>query len=209
MPRQVDHDLRRHQIAEAVWRLAGRGGLEQVTLRLVAAEAGVSARLLQYYFGTREQLLLGALEILNNDAEQQAKERMAALGEAPGMRAIVRGVLHEMLPLDEERRNRHVVYAAYFIRFLTEPALVAVARDSPPALANLVADLIIEGQRLGQVRDDADPAAEAAFLLAGTEGLQTRVLLAQLSAERAVELIDMQLDRVFISKSRATRDPGA
>ncbi|MBP2191420.1 AcrR family transcriptional regulator [Nocardia goodfellowii] len=200
--------MRRHQIAEAVWRLAGRGGLEQVTLRLVAAEAGVSARLLQYYFGTREQLLLGALEILNNDAEQQAKERMAALGEAPGMRAIVRGVLHEMLPLDEERRNRHVVYAAYFIRFLTEPALVAVARDSPPALANLVADLIIEGQRLGQVRDDTDPAAEAAFLLAGTEGLQTRVLLAQLSAERAVELIDRQLDRIFISKSRATGDPG-
>jgi hypothetical protein len=39
MPRQVDHDLRRRQIAEAVWRLAARGGLENVTLRQVAAEA--------------------------------------------------------------------------------------------------------------------------------------------------------------------------
>lgn len=206
MPRQVDHDLRRHQIAEAVWRLAGRGGLEQVTLRLVAAEAGVSARLLQYYFGTRDQLLLGALEILNNEAEQQAKQRMVALGESPGMRAVVRGVLHEMLPLDEERRNRHIVYAAYFIRFLTEPALTSVARDAPPALADLVAELIVEGQRLGQVRNEADPTDEAMFLLAGTEGLQTRVLLEQLSAERAVALIDMQLDRIFISDTRAEAD---
>ncbi|NKY53258.1 TetR/AcrR family transcriptional regulator [Nocardia vermiculata] len=206
MPRQVDHDLRRHQIAEAVWRLAGRGGLEQVTLRLVAAEAGVSARLLQYYFGTRDQLLLGALEILNNEAEQQAKQRMAALGESPGMRAVVRGVLHEMLPLDEERRNRHIVYAAYFIRFLTEPTLTSVARDAPPALADLVAELITEGQRLGQVRNEADPTDEAMFLLAGTEGLQTRVLLEQLSTERAVALIDMQLDRIFINDTRAEAD---
>lgn len=35
-------------------------GLERVTMRQVAAEAGVSTRLLQYYFGTREALLAGA-----------------------------------------------------------------------------------------------------------------------------------------------------
>lgn len=197
MPRQVDHAVRRRQIAEAVWRLAISGGLEQVTLRQVAAEAGVSARLLQYYFGTRDQLLLGALEILNADAEQQARDRLALLGEDPGLRAIVRGVLLEMLPLDEERRRRHVVYAAYFVRFLTEPALAAVAHAAPPALADLVADLLTRGQELHEVSRQIDAGSEAIFLTAGAEGLQTRLLLGQLTPDRAVTLIDIQLDRLF------------
>ncbi|MFI7636190.1 TetR/AcrR family transcriptional regulator [Nonomuraea sp. NPDC049400] len=202
MPRQVDHDQRRRQIAEAVWRLAIRGGLEDVTLRQVAAEAGVSARLLQYYFGTRDQLLLGALEILNDDAEQRARERLATLGEAPGMHALVRGVLLELLPLDEERRNRHLVYAAYFVPFLTDPVLVKVARDAPHAMENLVAGLIAQGQELGEVPHDLDAAAEAAFLVAGADGIQTTVLLGKRTPEEAVALIDHQLVRIFAVTTR-------
>jgi AcrR family transcriptional regulator len=197
MPRQVDQDQRRRQIAEAVWRMAARGGLEDVTLRQVAAEAGVSARLLQYYFGTRDELLLGALKILNDDAEQQARERLAMLGDAPGMHAIVRGVLLELLPLDEERRNRHLVYAAYFVRFLTDPALAKVAHEAPRALENLVAGLLVQGQAFGQVPLNINTEAEAAFLVAGAEGMQSSVLLKQRSAEDAVAMIDHQLARIF------------
>ncbi|GAA0984554.1 TetR family transcriptional regulator C-terminal domain-containing protein [Nocardiopsis tropica] len=197
MPRQVDHDLRRHQIAQAVWRLATRGGLEHVTLRQVAAEAEVSARLLQYYFGTRDRLLLGALEILNDDAEQRAGQRLAELGEAPGMRALVRGVLWELLPLDEERRTRHLVYAAYFIPFVTDPALAAAARDAPRALEDLVSGLLDQGRQSGEVPPEVDTEAESAFLVAGAIGLQTSVLLGQHSPEQAVELIEHRLDGVF------------
>jgi len=197
MPRNVDHDARRRQIAEAVWRLAATGGLEDVTLRQVATEAGVSARLLQYYFGTRDQLLLGALEILNADAEQRARERMAALGDAPTMHAVVRGVLLELLPLDEERRSRHLVYVAYFVRFLADPALAALVRETPPALERLVADLLGHGRELGEVPAHVDTAAEAAFLVAGAEGLQASALLGQHTLDRAVALVDHQLNRIF------------
>ena len=197
MPRQVDHDERRRQIAEAVWRLAMRGGLEQVTLRQVATEADVSARLLQYYFGTRDQVLLGALEVLNADAERQAKRRMDELGESPTIRTVVRGVLLEMLPLDQERRDRHTVYAAYFVRFLTEPALASVAEAATSGLADLVTDLIAAARAAGQVVEGVEPAVEGAFLTAGAEGLQTRMLLSQLSSDDAIAIIDRQLDRVF------------
>ncbi|WP_433271150.1 TetR/AcrR family transcriptional regulator [Actinosynnema sp. CS-041913] len=195
----MDHDLRRRHIAQAVWRLATRGGLEQVTLRQVATEAGVSARLLQYYFGTRGQLLLGALEILNTEAERRARERLTTSGEPPGTRTVVRGVLLELLPLDEERRNRHLVYAAYFVRFLTDPDLAEAAQNEPDALENLVAGLLTRGQQLSEVVQHIDPAAEAAFLVAGAEGLQAGVLLGQHTPERAVALIDHQLDRIFTS----------
>ncbi|MER5321854.1 TetR/AcrR family transcriptional regulator [Streptosporangium roseum] len=176
--------------------------MEDVTLRQVATEAGVSARLLQYYFGTRDELLLGALEILNDDAGQRARERLAMLGGAPGMHAVVRGVLLELLPLDAERRNRHLVYAAYFVRFLADPALAKVARAAPPALESLVAGLIAQGQELGQVSRDVDAAAEAAFLVAGADGIQAAVLLGQRTPEEAVALIDHQLARVFTATVR-------
>jgi AcrR family transcriptional regulator len=197
MPRNADHDLRRRQIAEAVWRLAATGGLEDVTLRQVATEAGVSARLLQYYFGTRNQLLLGALQILNTDAEQRAGERMAHLGDTPTMRQLVRGVLLELLPLDEERRNRHLVYLAYFVRFLADPDLAAMVRETPPALEKLVADLLGYGRDLGEVPSHIDTAAEAAFLVAGAEGLQASALLHQHTNDQAIALIDHQLNRIF------------
>lgn len=188
--------LRRHQIAEAVWRLAGRGGLESVTLRQVAAEADVPVRLLQYHFGTRQQLLVGALQILNTEAEEQAQDRLAAL-ENPTTRALVRGIVLELLPLDEERRTRHLIYAAYFNKMLTDPELQPFARDAEPALANLIASLLLQAQQDGSGPAALDPGREAALLVAIGEGLQGQVLLEQISPAHAVSLIDHQLDRIL------------
>ncbi|MEV6873402.1 TetR family transcriptional regulator C-terminal domain-containing protein [Amycolatopsis sp. NPDC051128] len=209
MARPADHEQRRRQIAEAVWRLAARHGLESVTLRQVATEAGVSMRLVQYYFGTRSGLLLSALELLNADAERTGQERIAALGTDPGPRALLRGLLLELLPLDEQRRLRHVVYAAYFVRFLTDPDLTGVAAAAPPALEELAAMLIDEGKRRGDVDPAIDNRAEAELLLAAASGLQGGVLLNQISPERAVTLIDHQLDRVFTDEDPPQRTPQA
>ena len=51
-------DVRRRQITDAVCRITVKGGLAAATFREVAAEAGVSVRLVQYYFGTKDELLL-------------------------------------------------------------------------------------------------------------------------------------------------------
>ncbi|MBF6290125.1 TetR family transcriptional regulator [Nocardia cyriacigeorgica] len=48
MPRTVDHVQRRAQLADAVVAVAAREGLHAVTIRAVAAEAGVSLRFVQY-----------------------------------------------------------------------------------------------------------------------------------------------------------------
>ena len=198
MPRQADHLARRRQIAEAVWRLAGRGGLEDVTLRQVANEAGLSARLLQYYFGTRDELLLGALEILNADAQQRAHERITALGPAPSLREVVRGVLMELLPLDADRRAQHLVHAAYFLRFLTDPSLREAIQNAAPALEALVAGLITQAQQSGEADAKVNASSESDLLVAAAEGLQTQVLLGRRTGAEAVTLIDHQLARIFM-----------
>ncbi|MFB8061103.1 TetR family transcriptional regulator, partial [Kitasatospora purpeofusca] len=52
MTARVDHEERRRQIAEALLRIADTQGLQSASMRAVAAEAGVSLRLVQYYFET-------------------------------------------------------------------------------------------------------------------------------------------------------------
>ncbi len=58
MPKRVDHRERRREITDAVIRITLKGGLTAATFHEVAAEAGVSVRLVQYYFGTKDELLL-------------------------------------------------------------------------------------------------------------------------------------------------------
>ncbi len=72
-------------------------------------------------------------------------------------------MLLELLPLDDERHARHVVYAVYFVRFLRDPALRAVARGAAPAVEDLVAGLL-EGapstvQRRPSTRDAKPPCS--------------------------------------------------
>lgn len=78
MPKRVDHAERRSEIAEALVRVAGRRGLHAVGMRDVAAEAGVSLRLVQYYFETKEKLLLYGLQHL----AERFGERVAARSRA-------------------------------------------------------------------------------------------------------------------------------
>lgn len=196
MPKRVDHEQRRRQIAEALWRLASEHGLEDVTLRRVAAEAGVSTRLVQYYFGTRDELLTKALDILNLDSERQAQELIAAEGE-PTPRGVLRAVLTEMLPLDERRRTRFLVHLAYFVRALSDDSLATAFRDSPALLETTIADVISWGQRTGEVPADLNPVPEAELLLNSIDGLQSGIVLGLRSVAESIALIDYQLDRVF------------
>ena len=80
MPKRVDHAERRRQIVEAVCRITVKGGLASATFREVAAEAGVSVRLVQYYFGTKDELMLSTQRYVAERATMRINERVAAAG---------------------------------------------------------------------------------------------------------------------------------
>ena len=50
VPRVVDPIERRNRLAQAVWRVVRREGLERASVREVAREAGVSMGSLRHYF---------------------------------------------------------------------------------------------------------------------------------------------------------------
>ncbi|WP_199821593.1 TetR/AcrR family transcriptional regulator [Streptomyces rimosus] len=187
-------ERRRRQVAEAVWRIAAGRGLEAVSMREVAAEAGVSLRVVQYYFGSKHRLLVEALRILHEENDRRARARMSGLHEAGDLRAVLRAVLIEFLPLDEQRAMALRVFTAYFVRSLADPAMAEVFLHGEQAVESLVADLI---RGIGTVRSGVDPAREADLLVSGVTGLGMDVLHGRRTMADVQATIDYHLDRIF------------
>jgi AcrR family transcriptional regulator len=209
VPKRVDHEERRRQIADALLRTAAARGLHATGMREVAAEAGVSLRLVQYYFGTKEELLLSGMQHLAAQFGERAMTRIRRIKQPGGQaspRDVIAAILAEALPVDDERRTFAVLNAAYFALSLTDPALAVapLVRNS-----NAVIDVITAQLRAAQAAGDTparlDPDAEALGLLAMAHGLATSVLGGQSSAEQAQSVIDYHLDRLFPASRPALR----
>lgn len=198
MPKVVDHEQRRREIAAAVWRLASAHGLESVSLRQVAAEAGVSMRLVQYYFETKDRMLLFALRHLNEVLEGRVR---TALGGEPTPRQIIRTTLAELVPADEHGRMVSLVFIAYFVRALADPVFgEAFQGDGTDELSAFFAALIRDSQAAGLSPAGLDPEREVATLMAVANGMGPDVLLGTISAEEVLATLDYNLDRVFPPK---------
>jgi AcrR family transcriptional regulator len=116
VPKIVDHEERRRDLAEAVWRVICTHGAEAVTIRNVAAEAGWSSGALRHYLPTREDLLVFAFRL----AGERASERIRAAGDAsPAL------ILEEAMPLDEERRQEALIWFAFVGIAPSHPTLAA------------------------------------------------------------------------------------
>ncbi len=198
MPKRVDHDERRQQIADALLRTAATRGLHATGMREVAAEAGVSLRLVQYYFGTKEELLLAAMQHLAAQFGERAMARIKEAASPVSPRNVIAGILAQALPADDERRTFTVLYTAYFALSLTEPALAIspLVRNSN-AVIDVVAAQLRAAQAAGDTPAHLDPDLEAVSLLAMSAGLGTSVLGGQSSVQQAQDVIDYHLHRLF------------
>jgi AcrR family transcriptional regulator len=201
VPKRVDHEERRRQIADALLRTAAARGLHATGMREVAAEAGVSVRLVQYYFGTKEELLLAAMQHLAAQFSDRALARIRRIKqtESPvSPRDIIAAILTEALPVDDERRTFTVLYTAYFALSLTEPALaIDPLVGNSDAVIGVVAAQLRAAQAAGETPAGLDPDLEAISLLAMSAGLGTSVLGGQSSPGQAQAVIDYHLHRLF------------
>jgi AcrR family transcriptional regulator len=210
VPKRVDHEQRRRQISDALLRTAATRGLHATGMREVAAEAGVSLRLVQYYFGTKEELLLAAMQHLAAQYSERALARIRASASPADPRNVVAAILTEAVPADEERRTFTVLYTAYFALSLTDPALAIgpLAKNS-----GVVIDVVAAQLRAAQAAGDTpawlDPDLEAFSLVALSAGLGTSVLGGQSSPEQAQAVIDYHLDRLFPASPPALPETNA
>ena len=113
MPKIVDHDQRRAELARVVWDVISRDGIEGVTVRKVAEQAGVSVGGLRHYFDSQRGLLLFAAKTMADRVTARVVGHLG--GDLPG-HDRARLMLEELLPLDAERRVDVDVWLACMMR---------------------------------------------------------------------------------------------
>jgi AcrR family transcriptional regulator len=194
----VDHEARRREISEALWRIASTRGLAGVSLRDVAAQAGISLGQLQHYFTTKDEMLVFALDYIGQLAERRVRSRIRAMADSPSPRDVLRATLMEMLPLDDKSRTGILVNIAYFVRALSDERLQVHAKEGIPALRSFFAEQISLAIQRGEVAPERDPEREAMLMISLVDGLTTYALLDVLTPTDALKLIDYHLGNLFI-----------
>jgi AcrR family transcriptional regulator len=192
MPKLVDHEERRRELGEAVWRVIRRDGVDAASVRNVADEAGWSAGALRHYFSSQLELLAFAMQLVVDRVE----DRVAALDPPVEPRRGVEQRLHQLLPLDDERRAENEVWLAFTGRALVDPELRARHEEVDQALRTACARALEELGNAGRLRPGLDAELEAERLHGLLDGLalHTAMRPERMSAQRIRSVVARHLD---------------
>lgn len=172
MPKRVDHDERRREILAALWRVVERDGVAAVTVRSVAAEAGLTKTMLGYYFDSQSQLLGMAVE----QTIDEVTGRFLALDlgtcdEGTAVKAIMLAI-----PTTAERRRQAQVWLMLVGRRAGEPDLAQVLSRLNRTVRQGAVTLLTAMAAQGLLGAGRDLDLEAVRLHALVDGLSVQTL---------------------------------
>ena len=200
MPRKVDiqhYEKQRAGIAEAVWRLAARAGLESVSMREVATEAGISNGRVQYYFPNKDAMLLYALQLAQRRMEGRVQQRLRELPEPVDGESVLRAVLDEMLGDDPDTQQVIRVSVAYHGRALEDPYVAQVLMGDDVELRSHAASVVREAKADLRAPPGVDPEKEARIIWSLARLLASEIAFGQLPTQDARTTMHYHLDRIL------------
>ena len=166
MPKIVDCDERRLELADAAARLIARGGLGAATMRDVATEAGLTTGSVTHYFANKRELLVFTL---NASLQRRRARRDAPRLATPA--EVLRSSLLCALPLNDDRRRHWMVTIAFCALAAGDDELAAVQRTAYREFRDWVATQLVEcGFSAKGARGDAE------WLIALVDGVAMQAL---------------------------------
>jgi AcrR family transcriptional regulator len=172
MPKEVDHDARRQELADAVCAVIARNGLGGTTLAHVAEESGWSIGSIRHYFPTKDKLVASALWRVGERVDDRIRR-----GTAGGMTMRdLRLAATELLPLDATRREEAVVHLAFLAQVAVTPSLGDASEGAAQRLQEPLAARIAYLVRAGDLPAQLDAEHEAARLRVLLDGLRIQLI---------------------------------
>ena len=190
MPKIVDHERRRQELATAVWQVIAGHGVEGISIRAVAAASGWSSGALRHYFSTRAELLAFACE----HVIEQVTERIQSLRHTGGPVQAVRAILLQTMPMDEMRRTESAIMFAFLALGFGDPQLAEVQRHHFTSMYELCLRLVHDLRELNALAptgDDAETLARRTHAV--IDGLTIHALAGHLPTEEMVAQLDAYL----------------
>jgi len=167
MPKVVDVDERRTELAEAAARLIARAGIGAATMRGVAAEVGLTTGSLTHYFADKRDLMLHTFR-----ESLDGRRALRQTRNQSDPRAALIQTLEGSLPIDVERRTHWMVSIAFCAEAAGDEALADVQQAAYREHRAHVSRLL---RAMGYPNDVATTAL-AERLLACANGVATQAL---------------------------------
>jgi AcrR family transcriptional regulator len=197
VPKKIDHQARRLELTDALMRITRREGWDAISLRKVAAEAGVSMGMVQHYFTTKDEMLRFAIEMIEEDVRARIRARVAKLPDPHTPRRLVWTVLSEMIPRPA-RRTAEIEAAEVFIRrFMLSPESKARFVRSGIELRTAIKGQILLSRKGSGPRAEADADRDAGGLVAMLNGLMFDFVTGEQTPEGALATMRTQIEFVF------------
>jgi AcrR family transcriptional regulator len=163
-------EVRRRQIADAARTIAVKHGTEQITIRRIAKEIGVSEGALYRHFKSKRDILFLMVERIEEDLVGDIEKGSAA---ATTPLAVLDNSLRNHVSAIQQRRGVSFQVIAEVIS-LGDKRLSKQASEALSVYIGRIRDILSAGIDAGEIREDIDPK-EAAILIAATlQGLVSR-----------------------------------
>jgi AcrR family transcriptional regulator len=161
------HERKRVDVLEAAWRCILRVGLENVTIREIAAELQATTGTVVHYFRTKDEILLYALDHLITAITQEVQSSVE------GVQGLARleQILFASLPLDEEGDVGWRIWLAFLKTSVGSTRLSTEHARRTAYLRSSLVDEIHALQKQKVVRAGIDVPLEADALIALVDGI--------------------------------------
>ncbi|GAA2037398.1 TetR/AcrR family transcriptional regulator [Pseudokineococcus marinus] len=181
------------ELLDVVVGLLAEHGFEGLSIRRVAARAGVSIGAVQHHYPTKDALLAAAMRRVDDQVSAELAGRVQR-ARTPG--EALRAVSEGLVPAGPEERPAAVVWLAQVARAAVHEPTAVGYRASWQRVEDALSRLIAAarpGLRAEQVRD------EAAVLLALLDGLATARVAEpdRVTGDRARRLVGRHLDALL------------
>lgn len=173
MPKVVDHDARRTEIADAALKLIAESGIGAVTFRSLASASGWSPGVVGHYFTNRRDFLLAAL----HRAAELSGRRHHAIAETMQGRQALEAILEEELPIDNRRLALTRIFVFFYAEAVNQVEARQVIDDHLSRWRRRTEIVVKEAQSLGDIDPQFSAADIAADLVAYVDGLAIQSLL--------------------------------
>ncbi|GIN58771.1 HTH-type transcriptional regulator PksA [Lederbergia ruris] len=194
MPKIVDHEKRKKQIAEATWKVILEQGMEGATVRNIAKEAGLSLGALRYYFSTQDELFVYAMKLVKENATERINK--IAASESPPFEKVM-AILLEIVPIDAQTMAEMEVWFAYVFYTRHKEDVFAAKKDE---IFKGMKKLLLYLQERQILRSSLDIEIETERLYALIDGLALHALLEpqRMDKERIVKVIQYHMKKICI-----------
>jgi TetR/AcrR family transcriptional regulator, transcriptional repressor of bet genes len=192
MPKQIDHDQRRDEIARAACHVIAENGFAQTKLVDIATQAGCTTGALRYYFETKDEILNAASDF----SRFQSRNRLDMASRSEPYSLV--DTLLETLPTNPQQNVFTKVWMEMNVRSLGSASLARDSVDSARSWTRRIVEELEKANMRKQVNRNLDLEVEGELLALGIIGLITRVIIDPESwpKDRQKETLKRMVDRL-------------